>query len=250
MGEPVAGRELPKTASVRREPGADELEAAAQSDQDGAPNDVGPQDQVSEHRVLGDQAAQRFRWDVEHLAGLAYLRAHKGGLAGEEVEFTEEPAPAVHADHPVRAFQDGDQSFQDDEEVAPPVALPVEQGAFLDPPPRSKAGERLDLLFAEAGIGAVHIRRLRQRVGVCGDAHAPAPPGEATGSSAPCLEVAPLSLRPGRGTVVRPPRLPESAVVKCRWSPSRWSPCRWSPCRWSPCRWSPCRWSTCRWPWR
>ena len=184
MREPVAGRELPKTPSVRREPGADELEAAAQSDQDGAAHDVGPQDQVSERCVIGDQAAQRFHRDVEDLACLAHLRGHKGDLAGEEVEFTEEPAPAVHADHPVRGFQDGDQSFQDDEEIALPVALPVEQGAFLDSPPRPQAGQRLDLLFAEAGIGAIHIRRLRHGVGVCGDAHALAPPGEPTGSSA------------------------------------------------------------------
>jgi hypothetical protein len=53
----VAGGELEQPLGVGREARADDPEADAELDQDRAADEVGPQHQVAERRVLGDQLA-------------------------------------------------------------------------------------------------------------------------------------------------------------------------------------------------
>jgi hypothetical protein len=54
----VAGGELQQPLGVGREAGTDDPEADAKLDQDRAADEIGPQHQIAERRILGDQLAQ------------------------------------------------------------------------------------------------------------------------------------------------------------------------------------------------
>jgi hypothetical protein len=75
--ETVARCELEQPARVRIEARTDDPEAAAELDQEGAPDEVGPHDEVAEPGVRGDRLAKPLHRNRQHRAGLAHDR---GGM--------------------------------------------------------------------------------------------------------------------------------------------------------------------------
>ena len=67
--------------------------------------------------------------DDEHLTWLPHDRGHEHRLASDQPQLPEEPSRSVDADHPLtgaRLLDHRHLPFQDHEEVAVPVTLPVE----------------------------------------------------------------------------------------------------------------------------
>ena len=126
MRHPVADQELPQPPGVGREPRTDQLDPGSDADQDRAPGHEGPEDDVAERLVLGDELAQLLDRDLDHLAGLPDDSGQIETLAGQHGELAQKATGAVDGDHPVLlavALDDHNRARLDDEEVAALVAL-------------------------------------------------------------------------------------------------------------------------------
>ena len=177
----VAGGELQQPPGVGREARADDPEANTELDQDRAADEIGPQHQVAEGRVLGDQLAQALHRHGQDLAGLLDHRRQQRGLVGEQAQLAEEPAGPVHGDHPLGPatllLDDRHRPREDHEEVVVLVALPVEDLAWPRGSPLAVGGQGLQLLVAQPRVRPLEVRCLgqRRRVGR-GHVHHPVPP--------------------------------------------------------------------------
>ena len=165
--QPVACGELTEPSRVRGEARADDLQAGAQPDQELAPQHVGAQDQVPEHRVEQRPLAQPLDRHDEHRARLDDLRREERGLPGQQAQLAEEAARPVHGDEArsgTVAVADRDLAGEHDEEVVAPVALAEQHLARLGPAPLAVARQRFDLPLSEPRERAVAVRRLRRRL--------------------------------------------------------------------------------------
>ena len=98
---PVPGEELPQPNRVARVVGADHLGAASDLDQDLAPGHVGAEDHVRELLLVAQEPLEAVHGNVDHAPRVADDGAQVGAPSGQQVELAQEPAVAVHRDHPV-----------------------------------------------------------------------------------------------------------------------------------------------------
>lgn len=122
---------------------------------------------VTEHRILRDERADPVHRNGEHFAGLKRYRCVELGLAGEQAQFAQEPAGAVHADHPLLVHavpvDHGHSTGQDDVERLNGLALDEQHLAGLDGSPFAVDLQRVQLGLIEPGVGAIQVRCFGQR---------------------------------------------------------------------------------------
>ena len=162
--EAVARGELAQPARVRVVARAHDPEAAAELDQEGAPDEVRLHDEVAQAGVPRDRVAQPLQRDDEHRARLAHDRREERGLPGEQVDLAEESPGPVHRQLTLAVvLDDRHQALEHHDEIGGRLSLPVEHLPRARAAPLPPCGEGGDLLVAEPREGPVEIGRLDGR---------------------------------------------------------------------------------------
>src|SRR5690349_18622296 len=99
----VAREELAQPAAVGREARSDQPVPGAEPDEDRTALEEGAEDDRRELLVVGDDAAQPLRIDLDHLPRVAHDGGEVDGAAGEQVELAEEAVMPVDCDDAVLA---------------------------------------------------------------------------------------------------------------------------------------------------
>ena len=115
---------------------------------------VGAQDQVAEHEVVGDELAHPLGWDDEHLAVLDRFGGEERHLAFQQSELAQESARTVQAQYPAFAVlgalvDDRDLAGEDDEEVAAAGARSDQHLAGVNRSTCASGLERRDLVVRQ-----------------------------------------------------------------------------------------------------
>ena len=172
MRQPVAGREVAQAPHVGRVAGTDDPHPGAEADQHGPADQVGLENQVTEHRVLGQQVAHPAHRHGQHLAWLGDHGRVQRRLPGQQAELAQEAAGTMDGDQLlVRArerLDDSDLAGQDDEEIVPFVTVAEQHLSGLRAAPRAMSVEHADLLFTQARVGPDGVGSLFQRKSVAG----------------------------------------------------------------------------------
>ena len=110
-----------------------------------APRDEGRQEQVAQRSVLEQQRPQRVAINGDVSQRLRNDRRHENGLAGQQVELSEETRRAVTNDLVTRLVDDGHLALDDRDEGVPPIADPVQHVADLRRALVAELGKRRQL---------------------------------------------------------------------------------------------------------
>ncbi len=133
---------------------------------------VGPQDQIAEHEVVGDELAHPLGRDDEDLAVLDRFGGEERHLAFQQSELAQEAAGTVHAQYPafavlVALVDDRDLAGEDDEEVVAGRALSDQHLAGANRSTRATDLERRDLVVRQPRECSDRIRGSRRRPADC-----------------------------------------------------------------------------------
>ena len=169
MREPVAGDELAQPPGVGREGRSDDAQAGAESDQPLAAQEVGPEQQVAEYRVVADQRAQAIDGNDELLTRFPHDGREQGSLPREQALLAEEPSRAVHGDQPLPrpsvVVNHGDLAVEHDMEVIVLIALAEQHLSGAGAATHSLSLQARQLILCEPRKGAVLVGRLDELLG-------------------------------------------------------------------------------------
>ena len=149
VGHPVAGRKLPEPRRVARVARAYDPEAEALPHHVRAPGQEGPEDDIRDVGLLGDDLLQPLAGNGQHLPGLAHHASQVHRLPGEHVQFAQETALVESSYRPRLAGEVVAHlhlAFQHDHKIVIGIARPEKDLTDLRLPGLPVALEDLDLV--------------------------------------------------------------------------------------------------------
>ena len=117
------------------------------------PRDEGGQEQVAQRPVLEQQRPQRVAIDRDVAQRLGDDRVHEDGLAGEQVELSEEAGRAVAGELVAGLVDDRHLALDDRDERVPLIADAIQHVADLRRPLLAELAERLQLRRGQPWTG-------------------------------------------------------------------------------------------------
>src|SRR5439155_4771728 len=124
------------------------------------PRDEGPKDQIAQRLVLGDDLAQPFHRNLDHLPSVTDDSGEVEALAGEQSELAKEAVPHMDGYEPVflaETLNDCHGSRLDDEEVAARVSGGKQNLAGLDRAQAAQLAQSRPLIVVESRERAVAV---------------------------------------------------------------------------------------------